>query len=90
MGEYPVESVETMATIATIAEQHIWDNQPQKWDLGSRNTDHLSSEDLSSDAISEATYHISRALNPRAIVTSTMTGYTARRVARERPKTPIL
>lgn len=43
-----------------------------------------------SDAISEATYYISEMLNPRAIVTTTLTGYTARQVARERPRTPIL
>lgn len=87
-GMYPVESVETMATIAVIAEQHVWDNRPQQWD--SRRFELGSGDDNIADAISEATYHISVALKPRAIVTSTLTGYTARRVARERPQTPIL
>jgi len=87
-GKYPVESVETMSTIAAIAEQNVWHNHPQKWNLDQ--TAFTDGNDGSSDAISEATYHISEALNLRAIVTTTLTGYTARRVARERPRTPIL
>jgi pyruvate kinase len=86
-GKYPVEAVETMATIAAIAEQHVWHNRPQQWDTsryGAEGSDQIS------DAISEATYHISEALKPRAIVTTTMSGYTSRRVARERPRAPIL
>lgn len=87
-GKFPVESVETMATIAAIAEQHVWQNRPQQWNLQTFQAE--DGNDGSSDAISEATYHISEALSPRAIVTTTLTGYTARRVARERPRTPIL
>lgn len=87
-GKYPVESVETMATIATIAEQNVWHNRPQQWNVDKYDT--RPGTDGSSNAISEATYHISEALTPRAIVTTTLTGYTARRVARERPRTPIL
>jgi pyruvate kinase len=86
-GDFPVEAVETMATIATIAEQNIWHNRPNIWNSMLVNaTDH----EAAADAISEATYHISEALNPRAIVTTTLSGYTARRVASERPRTPIL
>ncbi len=87
-GQFPVESVETMATIAAIAEQNVWQNRPQHWDVQTFKAQE--GTDGSSDAISEATYHISEALSPRAIVTTTLTGYTARRVARERPRTPIL
>ena len=87
-GQYPVEAVETMSTIAAIAEQNVWHNRPQEWNLDP--TAFTDKNDGSSDAISEATYHISEALNLRAIVTTTLTGYTARRVARERPRTPIL
>ena len=86
-GHFPVDAVETMATIAAIAEQNIW-KVPKSWDL-SFATDHQYREAIS-DSVSEATYHISEALNPKAIVTTTMSGYTARRVARERPRTPIL
>jgi pyruvate kinase len=84
-GKYPVLAVETMATIATIAEQHIRQNR-QQWDIKMQGD----GREAAADAISESTYHISEALSPRAIVTSTLTGYTARRVARERPRTPII
>ncbi|GAB4337533.1 MAG: pyruvate kinase [Phototrophicales bacterium] len=84
-GRFPVEAVETMATIAAIAEQNIWHNRSRQWSTYTSDGD-----EAISDAISEATYHISESLNPRAIVTTTLSGYTARRVARERPRTPIL
>jgi pyruvate kinase len=86
-GHYPVQAVETMATIAAIAEQHIRHQRSNIWDLRPTTGD---IRDAAADAVSEATYHISEALAPRAIVTSTITGYTARRVARERPSTPII
>jgi pyruvate kinase len=86
-GKYPVVAVETMANIASIAEMHLDNSNRGTW--GSLKSQDSSSE-ATADAISEATYHISEALSPRAIVTSTMTGYTARRVARERPRTPII
>ena len=87
-GTYPVTAVETMATIAAIAEQHIWHERPNQWDYAQYDAKY--GAEAISDAISEATYHISEALDPRAIVTTTLSGYTARRVARERPRTPIL
>ncbi|MBC8171462.1 MAG: pyruvate kinase [Anaerolineae bacterium] len=85
-GKYPIVAVETMATIATIAEQHLNQNR-QMWNIPKPQGD---GREAAADAISESTYHISEALNPRAIVTSTLTGYTTRRVARERPRTPII
>ncbi len=83
-GRFPVAAVETMATIAAIAEQNIWRTQSDEWKMTGERMEAVS------DAISESTYHISEALNPRAIVTTTISGYTARRVARQRPRTPIL
>lgn len=88
-GQYPIQAVETMATIAAIAERHIWDNRPQQWDSWRFEIKDAGSDAIA-DAISEAAYHISVALKPRAIVTTTLSGSTARRVARERPQTPIL
>ncbi len=88
-GNFPVESVETMATIAAIAEQNIWLNRPQanrKWEIDVRSGE----TEAISDAVSAATYAIAETLKPRAIVTTTLSGYTARRVARERPRSPIL
>lgn len=87
MGSYPVRAVETMTNIATIAEQNIaLSNRPRSITKPMVNEDY----EAISDAISQATTQISEALNCRAIVTSTLSGYTARRVAKERPKTPIL
>lgn len=85
-GRFPVDSVETMATIASIAEQNIWHSRSNEWNTRSYGEGY----EAASDAISEATYHISETLNPRAIVTTTLSGYTAQRVASERPRTPIL
>ncbi len=87
-GRFPVDAVETMATIAAIAEQNIWKTL-KPWRAVDQFDARGGSEAIS-DAIGEATYHISEALNPKAIVTTTISGYTARRVARERPRTPIL
>lgn len=89
-GEYPVEAVEMMATIALIAESHL--------DLHGRtaatvaamrqvNPDKAIAVD---DAISHATVDMADAVKAKMIVTCTWTGYTARRVARERPSTFIL
>jgi pyruvate kinase len=87
-GAYPVRAVETMANIAAIAEQHIL--------LGNRlegqqiTRPEVEGREAVSDAVSQATTQIADALECRAIITSTLTGYTTRRVAKERPKTPII
>ncbi len=87
-GLYPLRAVETMVNIAAIAEQHII--------RGAGSSDHaivkteLEGREAISDAISQATCQIAETLNCKAIITSTMTGYTSRRVAKERPRTPIL
>jgi pyruvate kinase len=85
-GSYPVEAVATMANIALIAEKHLPVRRPER--TLSRSTGE--GREIVSDAISQATTQISEVLNCRAVVTATLTGYTARRVARERPATPII
>jgi len=87
-GRFPVRSVETMTHIAQIAEQQMWESRPNtsSFDL----SNHTGGGEAISNAIGEATFHISEALKPKAIVTTTLSGYTARRVARERPRTPII
>ena len=86
-GAYPVRTVEVMSNIAQTAEDHIWDDRSAvtHFDVGP-------SEGLEgiSNVIGEATFHISEALKPDAIITTTLSGYTAQRVAKERPRTPIL
>lgn len=87
-GDFPVRSVEVMANIAQIAEAHIWDDRSNEG-IFNVVTDGNQHENIS-NVISEATFHISEALKPSAIITTTLSGYTTRRVARERPQTPII
>ncbi len=87
-GSYPVRSVEVMSEIATIAERNLERlRAPATITVG--DVESQSSEDTSI-AISRATFDISQVIKPKAIVTTSMSGYTTRRVAKERPKTPIL
>ena len=89
-GPYPVRAVEVMTNIAQIAESHLQDansdyEEPLKKTEPSDNpTEYIS------NAISKATFDISKAIQPTAIVTTTLSGYTTRRVAKERPRAPIL
>lgn len=85
-GEYPVRAVEVMANIARTAEEHIWDNRI----AGREFVANADGSDGISNVIGEATFHVSEALKPAAIITTTISGYTTRRVAKERPQTPIL
>lgn len=86
-GNYPINAVETMARIAIIAEQSIWNRRK---DIRQIYTPNAEGREAISDAISQSTCQVAEALNSKAIVTSTLTGYTTRRVAKERPRTPIL
>lgn len=89
-GSYPVRSVQVMSEIASIAERDLQSFQdPGGGDMYSQIHREESREAIS-DAISKATSDISQLINPRAIVTTSMSGYTTRRVAKERPSTPIL
>lgn len=85
-GKYPIVAVETMARIAVIAEETLRTSGSARQVV----KPNAEGREAISDAISQATCEIADALSCRAIVTSTLTGYTARRVAKERPKTPIL
>jgi pyruvate kinase len=86
-GHYPIQAVETMARIAIIAEDSIADSQTELRPIYPPNAE---GREAISDAISQSTCQIATALKSKAIVTSTLTGYTTRRVAKERPNTPIL
>lgn len=85
-GDFPVRAVEVMANIARTAEEHIWDNRLTTRYFAAQ----AEGADGISNVIGEATFHISEALKPAAIITTTISGYTTRRVAKERPQTPIL
>lgn len=78
VGDYPVEAVETMATIACRIEQEQQTNNLKRT---KRSITH---------AISAAVGQIASQLDAAAIMTLTKTGATARNVSKFRPKTPIL
>jgi len=89
-GSYPVRSVEVMSEIASIAERNMENfgapGAGGDIDNAAGRSEH---EDISI-AISKATSDISQVIKPKAIVTTSISGYTTRRVAKERPSTPIL
>ena len=89
-GKYPVRSVEVMSEIASIAEQNLPYQGAGSAFSRSRSLQAGGRRETISDAISKATSDISEIIKPHAIVTTTMSGYTTRRVAKERPRTPIL
>ncbi len=87
-GKYPDRAVAVMTQIANIAERHLLppifpiDDDPT--------TPAREGLEETADAVCTATTRIADALKCSAIITLTLSGYTARRVARERPKTPII
>lgn len=89
-GSYPVLAVEVMTKIALIAEEHLKNIAEKNNAPAKLVTDGDRSRELISDAISRATFDIARFVKPTAIVTTSLSGYTTRRVAKERPRTPIL
>ncbi|MBC7324267.1 MAG: pyruvate kinase [Moorella sp. (in: Bacteria)] len=83
MGRYPVEAVATMARIARRAEKGL-----PYGDLLLKKG--LAAERTATDAISHASCTIAYELGAAAIITPTASGSTARRVAKYRPRAPIL
>ena len=82
VGNYPTRAVETMATICAHAEAHLPRNH-----LGECGG---SCYDVTTEAISLSAVDIADEVGARAIVTATMSGTTARMVARHRPSVPII
>ncbi|OQY19297.1 MAG: pyruvate kinase [Anaerolineaceae bacterium 4572_32.2] len=81
VGGYPVEAVETMAAICTNAEAHLTSGPVH---------DKSGSHETITEAISCAAVEIAGEVNGTAIITATMSGMTARMVARHRPSVPIV
>jgi pyruvate kinase len=82
-GQYPVESVDMMDRIVTRVEQDegwraLMDASRQK------------TENSSSGAIAAAAADVARSIDAGAIAAFTASGATALRIARERPRQPIL
>lgn len=82
-GAYPVEAVMTMATVAKSTEQALNYEEilakkgNQRYGL------------TTTDAISHATAQVAYGLNVKAILASTESGYTARMIAKYRPKASV-
>jgi len=83
VGAYPVETVRTMACICAHAEAHL---------AVERCLREEEPPDVSTvtEAISQATVEIAAEVGAKAILTATMSGTTARMVARHRPTVPII
>lgn len=82
-GKYPVEAVKTMARIAECAEQDIdYCSRMKRNNYGER-------EDIT-NAIAHATCATAMDLNAAAIITVTLSGFTAGAISRFKPKCPII
>jgi len=83
VGRYALESVQTMARIAEVTERSLpyadWLKRPS-----------LQESRGVTDAIAQVACEIAAELEAKAIITSTVSGSTARRVASHRPLTPIV
>lgn len=90
IGKYPLQSVEMMVKIAGIAEKYMQEHEELR--RVTLSLEAIKGEKLRSvpAAISHITAGLAQMLNAKLIVASTWSGYTARRVARVRPNTPIL
>ena len=82
-GAYPVEAVKTMARIAERTEQDIDYNSRMK------RRENIEKFDITT-AISHATCTTAMDLNATAIITVTLSGFTAGMIARYKPKCPII
>lgn len=82
-GKYPVESVATMAAIAEKTETIL----PYRESFEHKITLHPTNV---TEVISQSVVGASLDLQPKAIVTPTETGFTARMVSKYRPKVPIV
>ncbi|MDX8046698.1 pyruvate kinase [Gracilibacillus sp. S3-1-1] len=82
-GDYPVEAVQTMSNIAKKAETGI--DHKAVLDLRSK-----ASDMNITDAISQSVNHSAMNLNVDAILTPTVSGFTARMISKYRPEAPIV
>jgi pyruvate kinase len=84
VGRYPVEAVETMAVIGSNAEAHMPHGRLLHGESYECNGGTIT------EAISRAAVEIASEIEARAIITATMSGTTARMVARHRPLVPVV
>ncbi len=84
-GKFPVEAVLMMKQISDITEGAF---PYDKWRR--KRQEEFSVHADVTEAISEASCAVAEEVGARAILSSTMSGFTARKIARHRPSTPIL
>jgi pyruvate kinase len=82
VGRYPIKAAETMARICANAEAHL----PRSRLLEHSDDGHESI----TGAISASAVEIANEVGAQAIITATMSGTTARMVARHRPSVPVV
>ena len=82
-GKYPVEALKTMSKIAERAEKDIDYNKRLRKIYENRDID-------ITEAISHATCTVASDLKAAAIITVTISGFTAEKVARFKPSCPII
>lgn len=82
-GEWPVESVKTMAEADEYAEDNV-ERFGHRIDL--RGESHVST----TDTLAQSAVDIAQNAGAKAIIASTASGYTARLIAKYRPNMPIL
>ncbi|MGB0719473.1 MAG: pyruvate kinase [Bdellovibrionales bacterium] len=83
-GKYPQRAVEIMSRIcARTEEDELYDQMMEAERLDAAEND-------PSDAITTAAYYVAEDINAAVIVTYTMSGSTALRMARQRPDKPIM
>jgi pyruvate kinase len=83
VGAHPVESVKTIATLASHAEKSL----PEYGHLQNVRPD---PENEVSEAVSQAAHTMATHLKAAAILTLTETGFTSRMISKYRPPCPIL
>lgn len=87
-GLYPVEAVKTMSKIAECAEKDIdYAGRMSKAEKATANTEGRVD---TTTAIAHATCHTAMSLDAAAIITVTLSGFTAEAVARFKPCCPII
>jgi pyruvate kinase len=82
VGEYPVKATDTMAAICANAEAHLPSSRIVECGADCR--------EVITEAISSSAVAIADEVKARAIITATMSGTTARMVARHRPSVPVV
>ncbi len=83
VGKYPLLAVQTMVRIAQEAER-------SRWDTAGRPPRECGPVSVVAEAVSHASCETARDLSAAAIITPTVSGYTARVIARYRPACPIV